>query len=189
MPGLSGRHAQDAVVRRHGDRLDPAEARIAGEFAHRLGIAHATIEHPPVRTVEEAQAHTRHLPGGHTKNLFLEDKQGGLWLVTCLDEQPVKVNALARLLEAPRFSFGKPERLMQVLGVLPGSVTPLALINDGERRVQPVLDTKLLAHQLVNCHPLTNAATTTLAAADLLRFMAALGYRPIRLDLDRSLDG
>jgi Ala-tRNA(Pro) deacylase len=153
-----------------------------------LGIAHSTIEHPPVFTVEEAQQHTHHLPGGHTKNLFLEDKAGGLWLVTCLDEQPVKVNALARLLEAPRFSFGKPERLMEVLGVEPGSVTALALINDTERRVKPVLDTKLLAHDLVNCHPLTNTATTTLRSVDLVRFMVAQGYTPIEFDLDRTLD-
>ena len=152
-----------------------------------LAIAHATVEHPPVFTVEEAHAHTHHLPGGHTKNLFIEDKAGGLWLVTCLDDQPVKVNALARLLQAPRFSFGKPERLMEVLGVLPGSVTALALINDTDRRVRPVLDTKLLAHELVNCHPLSNEATTTLKAADLFRFMTALGYEPLELDLDQTL--
>jgi len=154
-----------------------------------LQIAQTTIEHPPVFTVEEAQQHTHHLPGGHTKNLFLEDKAGGLWLVTCLDEQPVKVNALARLLGAPRFSFGKPDRLMQILGVEPGSVTALALINDTERRVRPVLDTKLLAHELVNCHPLTNTATTTLKAADLVRFMTVQGYSPLEVDLDRTLEG
>lgn len=156
-------------------------------FLDGLDIAHATVEHPPVFTVDEAREHTRHLPGGHTKNLFLEDKAGGIWLVTCLDEQPVKVNALARLLEAPRFSFGKPERLMEVLGVEPGSVTALALVNDTERRVRPVLDTKLMAHELVNCHPLANTATTTLRAADLLRFMEALGYAPRLVDLDLTL--
>lgn len=153
-----------------------------------LGIAHATLEHPPVFTVEEAREHTHHLPGGHTKNLFLEDKTGGLWLVTCLDEQPVKVNALARLLGAPRFSFGKAERLMEALGVPPGSVTPLALVNDTERRVRPVLDTKLLAHELVNCHPLANTATTTLKASDLLRFLESLGYAPRLVDLDLTLE-
>lgn len=152
-----------------------------------LDITHATVEHPPVFTVEEAREHTHHLPGGHTKNLFLEDKAGGFWLVTCLDEQPVKVNALARLLGAPRFSFGKPERLMEVLGVEPGSVTALALVNDTERRVHPVLDTRLMAHELVNCHPLTNTATTTLRSADLLRFMEALGYAPRLVDLDLTL--
>ena len=158
-------------------------------FLDSLAIAHRTVEHPPVFTVDEAEEHTHHLPGGHTKNLFLEDKQGGLWLVTCLDQQQVKVNALARLLQAPRFSFGKPDRLLEVLGVLPGSVTALALINDTAQRVQPVLDTKLMAHELVNCHPLINEATTTLRSADLLRFMEALGYAPRLIDLDTTLDG
>ena len=157
-------------------------------FLDSLGIDHATVEHPPVFTVEEAQVHTHHLPGGHAKNLFLQDKRGGFWLVTCLDQQPVKVNALARLLKAPRFSFGKADRLMQVLGVPPGSVTPLALVNDRDRQVRPVLDTKLMAHELVNCHPLANTATTTLKAMDLLRFMEALGYSPTLVDLDATLD-
>lgn len=158
-------------------------------FLDSLGIEHQTLDHPPVFTVEEARDHTHHLPGGHTKNLFLEDKKGGLWLVTCLDEQAVKVNALARLLGAPRFSFGKADRLMEALGVPPGSVTPLALVNDSERRVRPILDEKLLAHELINCHPLANTATTTLKSAGLLHFMEALGYQPIRLDLDRTLEG
>jgi len=95
---------------------------------------------------------------------------------------------LARLLGASRFSFGKPDRLKEALGVEPGSVTALALINDTERRVRPVLDTKLLAHELVNCHPLTNTATTTLQSADLVRFMTVQGYTPLEVDLDRTLD-
>ena len=95
-----------------------------------LGIEHKTVLHPPVFTVEEAQLHTRHIPGGHCKNLFLKDKKDRLWLVTCLDEQPVDLNRLSKLLGAARFSFGRPELLAQTLGVAPGSVTPLAIVND-----------------------------------------------------------
>ena len=84
-------------------RLHTAEA--CEEWLRRHGIPVVVHRHPPVFTVEQAREHTHHLPGGHVKNLFLEDKKGGLWLVTCLDEQVVKVNALARLLKAPRFSF------------------------------------------------------------------------------------
>lgn len=155
-------------------------------FLRDLGIEAATARHPPVFTVEEAREHTSHLPGGHTKNLFLEDRKGGLWLVTCLDLQAVKVNALARLLEAPRFSFASAERLMEVLGVEPGSVTPFALANDRERRVQPVLDAKMLRHELLNFHPLRNTATTTIRSADLLRFMEGTGHEPRILDLDAT---
>jgi Ala-tRNA(Pro) deacylase len=152
-----------------------------------MGIAARTHEHPPVFTVEEAQLHTRHLPGGHCKNLFLKDKKDRLWLVTCLDEQRVDLNRLSRLLGAARFSFGKADLLAEVLGVTPGSVTPLALVNDPDRRVTAVLDTKLLTHELVNCHPLENDATVTLKSADLLRFIRETGHEPVLVDLDQTL--
>jgi Ala-tRNA(Pro) deacylase len=142
-----------------------------------LGIAAPTAPHPPVFTVEEARAHTRHLPGGHCKNLFLKDKKDRLWLVTCLDGQEVDLNRLSKLLGAARFSFGRAELLREALGVEPGSVTPLAIV------------TKLLAYELVNCHPLENDATTTLKSADLLRFVRATGHEPVLLDLDQTLEG
>jgi Ala-tRNA(Pro) deacylase len=156
-------------------------------FLAELGIATTTYHHPPVFTVEEAAVHTAHLPGGHTKNLFLEDRGGGLWLVSCLDRQKVKVNALARLLGAPRVSFGSAERLREVLGVEPGSVTPFALVNDEARRVRPVWDSKMLAVEPLNFHPLVNSMTTAIAPADLRRFAEATGHQPIELDLDATL--
>lgn len=152
-----------------------------------LGIEHKTVLHPPVFTVEEAQLHTRHIPGGHCKNLFLKDKKGRLWLVTCLDEQPVDLNRLSKLLGAARFSFGRPELLAQTLGVAPGSVTPLAIVNDAAGTVTAVLDTKLLGHAWVNCHPLQNDATTSLRSADLLRFVRDTGHEPVLIDLDEAL--
>ena len=132
---------------------------------------------------------SRPCPGGHCKNLFLKDKKGGLWLVTCLDEQRVDLNGLAKLIGAPRFSFGRPELLKEVLGVPAGSVTPLAIVNDLARRVTPVLDEKLLAHERINCHPLQNDATASLRSADLLRFIRACGREPVILDLDRARAG
>lgn len=158
-------------------------------FLDRLGIAVTTHRHPPVFTVAEAALHTAHLPGGHTKNLFLEDRGGGLWLVTCLDRQPVRVNALARLLGAPRVSFASAERLREVLGVEPGSVTPFALVNDRAHRVRPVWDSKMLALPLLNFHPLVNTMTTAIATADLRRFAAATGHLPLELDLDATQGG
>lgn len=152
-----------------------------------LGIDQRTTLHPPVFTVEVAQAHTHHLPGGHCKNLFLKDKKDRLWLVTCLDDQRVDLSRLSRLLGAARFSFGRAELLREVLGVSPGSVTPLAIVNDADRQVTHVLDSKLMAHELVNCHPLENDATTTLASVDLLRFVRATGHEPVLVDLDQTL--
>ena len=152
-----------------------------------MGIEQRTVLHPPVFTVEQAQEHTSHLAGGHCKNLFLKDRKGRLWLVTCLDEQQVDINRLAKLLGAARLSFANALLLDEVLGVAPGSVTPLAIMNDSASRVTAVLDTKLLAHAQVNCHPLENDATTTLASADLLRFIRATGHEPVLLDLDLTL--
>ncbi len=149
-----------------------------------IGITHETIDHPAVFTVEEAQAHTSHLPGGHCKSLFLKDKKGGLWLLVCLDHRRIDMNRLSKVLGCPRLSFGKPDLLLEILGVTPGSVTPFALINDGKHRVQPLLDKAMLDHELLNYHPLTNEATTTIRAADLSLFIEAMGHKPAVIDLD-----
>ena len=149
-----------------------------------LEISHETIDHPAVFTVEEAQAHTAHLPGGHCKSLFLKDKKGGLWLLVCLDYRRIDMNRLSKVLGSPRLSFGKPELLLEILGVTPGSVTPFALINDAEHRVQPLLDKAMLDHDVLNYHPLTNEATTTIQASDLPIFIKAMGHELRVIDLD-----
>jgi Ala-tRNA(Pro) deacylase len=159
------------------------------QLLHRLtdlGIGHRTVEHPAVFTVEEARRHTAHLPGGHCKSLFLKDRKGGLWLLVCLDHRRIDMGRLAKAIDSPRLSFGQAELLQEVLGVGPGSVTPFALINDRDRRVQPLLDEAMLARDRLNFHPLTNRATTTIAAADLPRFLEACGHRPQVIDFDAS---
>ena len=148
-----------------------------------LGIAHRTYSHPPVFTVAEATALRGSLPGGHCKSLFLKDKKGGFWLAVMLEERRVDLKRLAVQLEAPRFSFGGSADLLEVLGVRPGSVTPFALVNDFGHRVTPVLDAAMLDHDPLNYHPLSNDRTTAVAAADLLRFVAACGHVPRIVDL------
>jgi len=143
-----------------------------------LGIVHRTHHHPAVFTVAEAVARRGVLPGGHCKCLFLEDRQGGLWLVVALEERRVDLKALSERLGAPRFSFGKPDRMRDVLGVEPGSVTPFSLINDRDRRVSVVLEEAMLAHDPLNYHPLVNTMTTALAPGDLLRFIESCGHAP-----------
>ncbi len=151
-----------------------------------LGIKHTTIRHRPVFTVEEGADLKAQMPGGHSKNLFLKDKKGALFLLCALGETVIDLNAVSKLLGAGRFSFGSAERLKAHLGVEPGSVTIFALINDPERRVTLVLDEALLAHDPVNFHPLKNDATTAISPADLLKFIAALGRDPIRLSFDSN---
>ena len=152
-----------------------------------LGIAHRTYRHPPVFTVAEAVALRGRLPGGHCKSLFLKDKKAGLWLLVALEERAIDLKRLAAMLPAPRFSFGSPELLWEVLGVRPGSVTPFALVNDAACRVAVVLDRAMLDHDPLNYHPLENDRTTAIAPADLLRFIAACGHRPRLVDLDAAM--
>ena len=154
------------------------EARLY-EMLQRLGIAWHTIAHPAVFTVGESSAILDALPGGHTKNLFLKDKKGGLWLAVVMAHCRVDLPALAKQLGAPRFSFGSPELLEATLGITPGSVTPFALMNDRDHVVTPVLDQAMLACDPVNFHPLRNDRTTALAPADLMRFIEACGHTPI----------
>ena len=125
-----------------------------------LGIAWKTYQHAPVFTVEEARALRGVLPGGHSKNLFLEDRAGKLFLVVAREELQLDLNALAKALARPRFSFGKPDLLAAALGITPGAVTPFALMNDGRGLVTPVFDEGLLAADPVNFHPLRNDRTT-----------------------------
>lgn len=140
------------------------------------GIAAATAEHAPVFTVEEARALRVDLPGAHTKNLFLRNRKGRMWLV-CVDaDRPVDLRELGETLGAGRFSFGSEERLMRWLGLTKGSVTPLAVVNDRSGKVTLVIEAGLLTAEFVNVHPLTNTRTTALRPADLLRFCASVGH-------------
>lgn len=158
-----------------------AEAREAALYRHlvALGIAYKTYEHDPVFTVEESAPVKEMIPGGHTKNLFLKDKKGGLWLAVVQAELRVDLNRLAKQLGAPRFSFGSAELLIETLGVTPGSVTPFALLNDTALRVRPVLDEAMLALNPLNFHPLRNDRTTAINSEDLLRFVTSCGHEPV----------
>jgi Ala-tRNA(Pro) deacylase len=141
-----------------------------------LQIETRTVEHEPLFTVAESSKLERELPGAHTKNLFLKDEGGELFLIVAAST--TRVDLKARTLRAGRFTFGKPELLMQALGVPPGSVTAFAVINDPERRVRLVVDAELMQHESINCHPLENTATTNIARDDLLRFIRACGHEP-----------
>ena len=143
-----------------------------------LGLETKTIDHAPVYTVEEAQALRGEIPGGHCKNLFLKDDKGNIWLIVCLEESQIDLKGAPAKIGSRRLSFGKPDLLKEVLGVEPGSVTPFGLINDIQIRVNVVLDAAMMAHELVNYHPLENTATTTIGSADLVTFIRSCGHEP-----------
>jgi Ala-tRNA(Pro) deacylase len=148
-------------------------------FLENLGIETSTVSHPPLFTVADSQALRGEIPGGHTKNLFLKDKKDNFFLITVGEDADVDLKQVHHLIGASgRVSFGKPEALMEHLGVIPGAVTAFGLINDEKGAVKFVLDGGLMQHTIVNAHPLTNDATTSIAAEDLLRFARATGHEP-----------
>ncbi len=158
-------------------RTPLTRARLFARFDE-LGIVTRSIEHPPLFTVAESAAVERQLPGGHTKNLFLKDAKANLYLVVALSSTAVDLKTLPQTINSHRLSFGKPELLMETLGVTPGSVTAFSVVNDTSLRVQVIIDAALLAHETINCHPLENTATTNIARDDLLRFIRATGHEP-----------
>jgi Ala-tRNA(Pro) deacylase len=148
-------------------------------FLDKLGIAHKTVTHPALFTVEQSRALRGEIAGAHTKNLFLKDKKGALVLLCALEDAAIELKSLHRTLGANgRFSFGSAELLRATLGVEPGAVTPFAAMNDRDGRVNVVLDAALMARDIINCHPLVNTMTTSIAAADLVKFLAAAGHPP-----------
>lgn len=161
----------------------PAQEEDLFRVLDALGIQHRTWRHAPVATVEEANAVWAGIPGLHCKNLFLKDAKGRLWLAVVPSEMRVDLKAMPDRIGSARLSFGSSERLIDALGVPPGSVTPFALINDHERRVRVVLDAHMMEQPLVAYHPLHNAATTVVSADDLLKFVRWCGndFEVIRL--------
>ena len=145
----------------------------------RLGIAHATVTHPPLFTVEQSRALRGQIPGGHTKNLFLRDKKGALFLVSALEDAAIELRSLHRTLGANgRLSFGAADLLRETLGIEPGAVTPFAAMNDTALRVTVVLDAAMMEQARINFHPLRNTMTTSINRDDLVRFLEATGHPP-----------
>lgn len=149
-----------------------------------LGISVAIHRHPPLHTVSESQALRGEMPGAHIKNLFLRDKKRNKWLVTVPEDAEIDLKALRHIIGATgNLSFGNAELLIEYLGVEPGSVTPFAVMNDTGGDVVMVLARGVLAHDLINAHPLHNRATVAIANADLLRFLDVSNHPPLIIDL------
>lgn len=151
-------------------------------FLDREAIAHVTHDHAAVFTVGEGEEIKAAIAGAHTKNLFLKDAKGRLWLISAKDDTLVDLKRLHTVIGSARLSFGPPALMVETLGVTPGSVTAFGLANDTGHRVRFVLDLRLAAAEQVNFHPLTNTATTGVSAEGLRKFLAAVGAAPVIVD-------
>ena len=154
------------------------------DFLDRHGIACETYDHPAVFTVADGPELKDKIPGGHSKNLFLKDAKGQLWLISALATTVVDLKKAPAVIGSARLSFGSAERLWDALGVRPGSVTALALVNDPDHQVKFVLDAALFRHDSVNFHPLTNEATTNLSVDAFKRFLEVVGRELVLVDFD-----
>jgi Ala-tRNA(Pro) deacylase len=147
-----------------------------------LGVEQTTHEHPAVFRVGEGDELKAAIPGAHTKNLFLKDAKDQLWLISAEGHAQIDLKRLHHVIGSARLSFGNEALMAQTLGVSPGSVTAFGLVNDREHRVRFVLDRTLAEAELVNFHPLTNTATTTVSADGFRRFLDAIGVKPLVVD-------
>lgn len=155
-----------------------------------LGIAITRTDHAAVFTVAESKELRGKVDGHHTKNLFLKDKKGRLFLVSALESTRIDLKRLHETLGASgRLSFGSAELLGEKLGVTPGSVTAFAVINDRAGDVTMVLDARLMSGEPMNFHPLVNTATLGIARDDMLRFLRATGHEPLIVDLPTPAEG
>ena len=151
-----------------------------------LGIETTTFRHPPLYSVEESRHLRGEIPGGHCKSLFLKDKKGQYLLVVLLEGRQLDMVGLFKSGQLPikRLSFASAEAMIDMLGVTPGSVTPFSLINATPEKLIVVLDKKMMAFDRLNYHPLHNEATTTIDAADLVKFITHFGFDPHVIDFD-----
>ena len=151
------------------------------------GIEQTTHDHEAVFTVDEGHEIKAAMPGAHTKNLFLKDKKGRLWLISARQDTVIDLKAAPRTIGSDRVSFGNETLMVETLGVRPGSVTALGLINDVDRRVTFVIDQRLWEAEIVNFHPLTNPGTTALSQAAFRRFLSEIGREPLVIDFSADL--
>ncbi|GIL38257.1 prolyl-tRNA synthetase associated domain-containing protein [Roseiterribacter gracilis] len=165
--------------------MTPAEQALRASL-DAADVAFTTIEHEPVFTVEQSAPLHDKIPGLHTKNLFLKDADGALFLVTAPALLPLDLKRVASLIGAKRLSFGRPDLLIETLGVEPGSVTTLAAFNDRDGRVRVVLDRTLAGDDDVGVHPLRNSATTILRGTELVRWLTLVCHAPLIVDLEQA---
>ncbi len=141
-------------------------------------IEYERHDHPAVYTVADVQRLVPPLPAAATKNLFLRNKKGNrhfLVLVPALKR--VNLKALSGVVGCGHLSFGSPQRLKKHLGVDPGSVTVLALVNDARHAVEVIFDRDLWQEIAFQFHPLVNTSTLLIDRDNLQRFFEATGHQ------------
>ena len=153
------------------------------------GIDYTRADHVPLRTVEDSKkVQDQFLPteqgGGHIKNLYLRDNKKRNILVIAEQDRSIDLKTLHQTLGTGRLSFGSADRLMENLGVRPGAVTPLSMINGVKSGVQIYIDKALQGCKQIYVHPLVNDRTLGLTPEGLNAFFAKIDVVPTWIDLE-----
>jgi len=175
----------DAAVSPSPEYCPPFDRSSLTAYLQEQGIAFLTHDHPAVFRVEEGLELKANMPGVHTKNLFLKDKKGRLWLISAAQDTVIDLKRAHKVIGSDRLSFGNENLLWRYLGVRPGSVTALGLINDPQQEVTFILDARLWQADIVNFHPLENTATTAFEQAAFRAFLESLSRSPFVVDFER----
>ena len=147
-----------------------------------LGVDYVMHHHPPLRTVEDAKAHRGDMPGIHIKNLYLRDRKKRNFLIVAQEDRVIDLKNLDQKIGCDRLSFGSAERLFEMLGVRPGAVSPLTMINDSDHKISLFLDSALQTDDRIYAHPLVNDMTIGITGLGLQKFLAHTGHQPSCLD-------
>jgi Ala-tRNA(Pro) deacylase len=147
------------------------------KYLEQLSIHYEIHEHVAVYTSEQARRLIQPLAGASAKNLFLRDKKGKRYfLLTLIDTKTLNLKLLAASLGISGLSLASAERLMNVLGVEPGAVSLMALVNDISRLTEVLIDRDLWQADKLQCHPLINTATLVVSLQDIKKFLASTGH-------------
>ena len=163
---------EDTLPTRSGDIIALLET---------LGVSSDIHHHVPLRTVADSQSLRGEIEGAHIKNLYLRDNKKRNYLVVAKESLAIDLKALGPQIGASRLSFGSADRLMEFLGVRPGAVSPLTLVNDTDNKVQLVMDKSLLEEEKINVHPLVNDMTVTIPVSGLDVFLDHTGHKSARI--------
>jgi Ala-tRNA(Pro) deacylase len=179
-----GRHYRQGRITQGNLPQMPKSSNELMHYLAELGIKTTTIQHPPLHTVADSKALRGEIAGGHTKNLFVKDKKDQFFLLTVDEDAVVDLKTIHHVIgAASKVSFGKPEALLELLGVVPGAVTVFGAVNDTNGKVSVFLDAALMDNDIINGHPLVNDATTSIGRDDLVKFLRATGHEPRILKL------
>ena len=159
--------------------------KLLSELDH-LGIIYELHTHKAVYTVAESIETEKNIHACHTRNMFLRCKKKENYLITLSHNTPIDMKKLELVIGSKRLSFGSPDRLMQYLGVYPGSVTPFSAVNAKAEDIKVILEEKMMKSDYVAFHPLINTMTVVLKPEDLIRFLESCGHQPMIVNLEHA---